>query len=443
MKSREGGGQFAPMKLSRYRPTADSLAGQSLLLAIGRGGAKMLNFLGFLIVARSLGPVAYGGFTFALSLASVLAFIPNMGLDPLYSREVASGRLKASDLLGTVLHLKLLGSGCFLVVYLSLVELSATSAPVRESALPIAVAMILLAFGDTWRTVLIAAGRAGLAGALEVVPAMVFLGMSMAVVRMTPTAESASLSFVSGQIAVGILGSMVVLRLVGKPHVSRAPGTHLQVMKMAAPLMLIWFLSDLYLRIDMTLLYYFRGDGETGFYGASYRLVEGMVSAALVVCSVALPRMAAAWAKGIAEWRRECSRAHQILMLIAVPAAVILTAFPKQITLLLYGSKFAESAQSLRILGPATLLLGLGFVYASALTSIGLVWVQFRITVVALIVNVLLNCLWIPRFAGPGAALATLVAALAYVMMAHIVIRRRLLTMSAINPHETLSASEL
>ena len=88
--------------------------------------------------------------------------------------------------------------------------------------------------------------------------------------------------------------------------------------------------------------------------------------------------------------------------------------------------RFAAAAQSLRILGPATVLLCLGYVYGAALTSIELVWVQFWITVIALGANVVLNLFWIPKFAGPGAAAATLCSAVVYLVLAHVGIRRGL-----------------
>jgi len=417
------------MKLRGYWPTGGSLARQSGMLAIGRGGAKAANFVGYLLIARALGPAAYGGLIFALSVGSVLIFIPNMGLDPLYSREVPAGSTNARDLLAIVLRLKVLGSGLFLAAYLGVLYLSATSAAVRGSALIIAFALILNAIGDTWRTVLISGGRAGLAGALEVIPAFVLVLASISVISRIPTIASAAWSLLAGQVVAGILGALVVLRMPGKPAASGSRATLVRVLKMAGPLMLIWFLSDLYLRVDMTLVFYLRGDSETGLYGASYRLVDGMCSAALVVCSVALPRMASAWTEGVERWRHELKRARQLVLLIALPVAVILTAFPKPIIVLLYGSKFTPAAESLRILGPAGLLLGLGFVYGAALTSTGLVWAQFRITVYALIANVLLNLVWIPRYGGPGAALATVVAGLGYLGMAHYIVQRHLPTL--------------
>ena len=76
--------------------SGSGLLGQALGLGIGRGIAMLLSFIGFLLVARLLGPQQFGGFIFAFSLASLLVFLPNMGVDPYYSREVPAGRATAT-----------------------------------------------------------------------------------------------------------------------------------------------------------------------------------------------------------------------------------------------------------------------------------------------------------------------------------------------------------
>ena len=412
------------MSLRRVPPGADGFSGQALRLGAGQAVGKGLNFLGFLLVARALGPSQYGGLTFALSLGSLLIFLPNLGMDPLFSREVPAGRARASDLLGSILALKAAAVGLFLIVYLCIVFTTATSAPVRAAAMPVALAMGLLAISQTWRTVLITSGRAGLAGMLEVLAPGVFVLASMVTIGPVPTASRAALGFLVGQLVAALAGAIVVLRRFQPSAPPRTPTPYLRILKLAFPLMMIWFFSDLYLRVDMTILYYLRGDAQAGLYGASYRLVEGVYSGALVICAVSLPRMAGAWSHGVREWRQEWVRAVRLLLLIVIPVAAVLCVAAAPVIGLLYGAEFAQAAGALRILAPATVFLCLGYVYGAALTSIGREWAQMAITALALLANVLLNFLLIPSYGGQGAAFATLVSAVAYLLFAHRAIAR-------------------
>jgi len=408
--------------MSRAGP--NGMVSQILRLGIGRGGAKILSFLSFLLVARALGPSGFGALTFALSLGALLAFIPNMGVDPLFSREVSSGRAEGRELLGLALTLKGIGGGIFGIVFLTVLLTTAPEAIGGIGAGAISAAMILLAITETWKVALITGGRAGLSALVELLAPCVFLSLTLVVGRAGATVSTAALSFLAGQAVGATSGFLVVARTLGMPRRPTEATAYLRIFRMTLPLMLIWFLSDLYLRIDMTILYYLRGSGETGFYGASYRLVDGVYSAAMVVSAVALPRMSAAWARGVTEWRREWRGACRAVLLIVVPFGAVLLGAAGGLIRLLYGAEFAGAIPSLRLLGPATVVLCLGYVYAAALTSIGLVWTQFWITVASLLGNVVLNLVLIPRFGAAGAAVATLVSGAGYVGLAHWSLRR-------------------
>ena len=169
-----------------------TLAGEAVRLAVGRGAGKLLSFLAFLVVARALGPARYGGFTFALSLGSLLVFIPNLGVDPLFSREVPAGRAHPGEMLGVMLMLKVCAGVAFLVAYWGIVFFSPAGASARAAALFIGPALFLLAVGQTWRTVLVTSGRAGWAGILEVIAPAIFLGLSIALIASGLTVSRAA-----------------------------------------------------------------------------------------------------------------------------------------------------------------------------------------------------------------------------------------------------------
>lgn len=256
---------------------------QTLLLMAGRGTSKLLSFLAFVLVARVLGPDLYGGFTFAFTLASLMTFIPNLGADPLYTREVSAGRAEARDLLGLVLILKMLGSVVFLCVYLGGLFLTTKSVPAREASLFVGSAFVFMSIAQTWTAVLITSARGGIAGFLETFQAALFLLFIVFFLFPSPAAGMAAKGFFVAQVAGAIAGFWVVMSIAGLPRLGQNISTCLGTLFQAMPLALLWLVSDLYLRVDTAMLFYLRGDIETGLYGASYRLVEGVCSAAIVV----------------------------------------------------------------------------------------------------------------------------------------------------------------
>jgi O-antigen/teichoic acid export membrane protein len=388
-------------------------------MGIGRGIAMLLSFIGFLLVARLLGPQQFGGFIFVFSLASLLVFLPNMGVDPYYSREVPAGRATAAQLLGLNLSLKFAGSLAFLLLYAACLFLLPLSLSVRQAGLFIAIAFVSLAFSQTWKTVLITASRGGLSGIIDSATAAFFLILVVALVAVDPSPPLAAAAFLLSQLLGTTLGFVLTIRAMELKKLYEAPIAYMTALKSTVPLMVIWFLSDLYLRVDASILYFLKGDMETGFYGASFRLVEGVLSGALVVSSIALPRLSRGWGVHIAQWRSEWRQTTQTLLALAVIPACLFTLLPDVLIRLFYGQEFGESARSLQVLGLATFALCFVQLAATGLTSVGQEYLQLKIAVGALCANVLLNLILIPPLGGIGAAVATLLSAGGYLIVAH------------------------
>ena len=306
----------------------------------------------------------------------------------------------------------------FSLIYTGGIFLSTTNNDVRGASYFIGTAIVLLSITLTCKAVLITSSSAGVSGLLDTVQSGVFLLIVALIVSVAPTIIRAAEAFLTSQIAGVLIGARVVWKLVGLPQFPMDPFRYIDTFKKTVPLAMIWLLSDLYLRVDTAMLYYLRGGTETGLYGASYRLVEGVCSACFMVCSTALPRFSQAWSKNITAWRIEWVRGVRFLLIIILLPVVLFTFAPETIIRVFYGPSFSRAVSSLRILGPGTFILCLGFIFGIALTSIGKERSQLKISLIALIINVLLNIILIPSYGGVGAAYATLISGLAYIIMA-------------------------
>lgn len=406
------------------RLVTQPLVRQTLSLLTGHGASKLLSFAAFVLIARWLGPEQYGGFTFAFTLGSLLIFIPSMGADPFYTREVSAGRADAQDLLGVNLALKGLGSVLFLGLYVGGLLLTTNDVSARSASWYVGPAFALLAITQTWRAALVTSAHPGQAGLLDAVQSALFLLFVVTVVPNSPTPGAAAGGFLLGQSAGVIVGFAAVWKTTGPPRVPGSTNQVLRTLKGTIPLALVWFLADLYMRIDAAMLFYLRGNLDTGLYGAPYRLVEGLYSVAMVLCFTALPRLSRAWADSTSSWRKEWTHALGFLTVLIGPPILVFATVPGVLIQKLYGSSYAPAMGILRILTPASLLLCVGAVVGIGLTSIGREHAQLKLTAIALLVNVLSNFILIPPLGGIGAALATLLAALVYVSIGAVILYR-------------------
>jgi O-antigen/teichoic acid export membrane protein len=303
------------------------------------------------------------------------------------------------------------------------VHFTPTSAAARDAAWPVVFALLLLAYWMTWSTVLITDSKAHVAGLLEAAGAAVFLALSATVVHRHASVSAAANAFLAGQVVLFVGGTIAGLRAVGRPQVPAAAAHYAAMLRRAAPFLLIWLSSSLYFKVDSMLLYYMRGDEETGLYAAAYRLLDAFLAVAVVVGSTSLPRLTRGWTDGLADFRREWKRGFRMLSWMTVLPSIALVVAPGLVIEALFGHRFAGSASALRILGPATAALCIGSYYGYGLTAVGKEWTQLRITLVSLAANVALNLVAIPIAGGQGAAFATLLAGLVYWGLAHRALR--------------------
>src|SRR5208283_2522514 len=103
------------------------LAANFLLLSAGEFTAKLLTFLSFTYLARTLGPVRYGTIEFTLAVMVFFSLPADLGLGSYGAREIARNPAGASRLLREITGLRLLlslGSMLVLSVFILLVHKS-------------------------------------------------------------------------------------------------------------------------------------------------------------------------------------------------------------------------------------------------------------------------------------------------------------------------------
>ncbi len=175
-----------------------------------------------------------------------------------------------------------------------------------------------------------------------------------------------------------------------------------------------------------------RGDGETGWYNAAYRLYEGFSHIPSVISFALTPRLARYFVTDRHLHRRLAwgGLAGAAAAAAATSAAAV-TLAPQLVTVC-FGSSYLPSAPALRI-------LAVGFVVAFPLAVLHAVAMSVNAERSLLVTasvgcaaNVLLNLVLIPRFGMHGAAAATVAGELISLgVLAALLVRRKAATADA------------
>lgn len=173
------------------------------------------------------------------------------------------------------------------------------------------------------------------------------------------------------------------------------------------------FVASIYNRVDVVLLRRFLTSEAVAIYGAPYRvldLTQIVPSSLMATILPSLCRKDAPTSGGISHPRT----AMRFLLMIALCVIVIVTVTAPWITLLLFGAKYQASIPVLQVLIWATVPMYWNFVLVSQLIANSFDRAILKAATIAMVVNVGLNLLLIPRFGYLACAGVTLVTEFAF-----------------------------
>jgi len=396
--------------------------------AVARGSAEVVGKVSTLawtlVAARSLDQQEFGAFAFALAFSVLLGALPEWGFPSALlqrgSREPRRiGALHSSALVWQIgLAVPVLAVGTLVA------GLFRPSDAARVTLALVGGAVLLDMWSDTCRTTASALQRqtgTSTALALQRVTTAVVIVSALA-------ADTGIVGMGAGLLAGSAFGAVahaVALRRLGVSFdVTTLDRTGLRrffddtrVFGLCSLLLMALF------RVDAVLISAFHDDTEVAVYAAAYRLLETVLFITWSINSAISPVIAAA-SSDLAAVRRGLTAEFTAATVIYLPFAALLLAEAEPVLRLLFGQTYEhDSASALRWLALSPLVYAFSFFANHAFFALGKERVVLGASGAALAINVTLNLVLIPSFAGTGAAAATTLSYLALAFFLHIKLR--------------------
>jgi O-antigen/teichoic acid export membrane protein len=383
-------------------------------LISGRVMQMVMVFVVGALVARYLGPEQFGALGLATSFAMFFTPLAKLGLDQIVVRDLVARPEHQTTLLGTAFMLKLTVG----VMLIPVIVLVATLARPGDDRMPIltllaAFGMVPLAFDtiDLWfqslvqsKTVVIArnvslflASVARAAGVLLALPLLFFAVVSL----------SGTLVYAAGQwVAYRLSGQQIsAWRFNGR--LAR------QLLKESWPLIISGVAVMVYMRIDQAMLGFMLpgevGTQAVGVYRVAVSLSEVWYFIPAAVTSSALPSVVQAKEKDPVLYRSRIQKLFNLMALISYGIAIP-TIFLAKPVISIYGAEYEAAAPMLVILMWAGLWVSLGLVRSLAIQVEGLMVQSMLATLLGSVLNIGLNLVLIPQYAGLGCAISTTIS---------------------------------
>lgn len=385
---------------------AQWLRGASWLTG-GNAACMILSAASGILVARFLGPAQFGVYAVLTVVVGVAATVATFRLEIHLVTRVRGAALDV-PLIQEVVRASWLMA---LVVVSAGAGLALAFQPAEQLVVVVAAVEVLLSPLMLGRAVLQVQSRQRALVGSALVGRLAWVTMVIGVV-ITRSGDPLVLILAARALSLGI-EMAVVWHQAGVPLMATlspkllGPRRHLATLREATPLIVSGLAGTVYNRADQLILSAVRGPLETGLYAAGVRVAELLGAVAPIVDNVTLP--------GLVELNRRGDEAgfaravRDATLLMTVPAGVLVALLASggaELTILLLGSDYRAVGSLVGLLAMAEWVTLLGSVSISTALAREQRGVLVRATLAGLVVNVLVNIVFIPGFGAIAAAWA-------------------------------------
>lgn len=187
--------------------------------------------------------------------------------------------------------------------------------------------------------------------------------------------------------------------------------------------------TTVYTNMDNVMLGFLRGTTENGYYDAAVKIKNILVSVVASLGTVLLPRVSYYVERGEKEaFAQATQKALRFVFLLAMPLCLYFILFARPSIYLLSGKAFEASILPMQLIMPTLVFIGLTNIMGiQILVPTGREKQVLFSEIVGAVVNVVVNSLLIPQMGAAGAAIGTVLAELAVLVVQIIALGREIL----------------
>lgn len=223
--------------------------------------------------------------------------------------------------------------------------------------------------------------------------------------------------FVYAQTAAYVITTLValvvLLRKTGLRRLTFSRPFTLAILKQSAPFALLVLLMASYNRLDPVLLERLLPDGDfqAGIYAGAFRLLDALTMIAYLVSVPLLPIYSRLTKEHDREEISTITRlVFGLMVVFSATAAITCSWLSEPLMGLMYHDHVAESAQVFRLLIYGIIPISMTYIFGTLLTANGNLRHLNLLASTALVLNLAVNLVLIPRMASVGSAWASLAA---------------------------------
>jgi O-antigen/teichoic acid export membrane protein len=387
-----------------------------LALFMGNAVVNLFSFLLMVVIARSLGDIGVGQYSFIFAFGYLIILLGNPGLEYLIVKEVPGNKNMMPQYGANLLSLKIILATLAVAITILLSFLIDKKPLVIYSFLIVCLIYGFRAVGSIFSKILQAHERMDLISLVEVVERVLALILGIVLLYVTR-----SLLYLLLALLISRLISEILSLKFSKKYFTPNFGVDLLQWKdlfvRSLPFSLSIAFLYIYYRIDTVMLYLMVNDQVTGWYNAAYRVIDVFNYIPFLFVTAILPPMARYSKQDKKLLSDLFNLPLRYLIVLAVPMGVGTFLLAPRIILFVYGEGFENAAIALKILIWAEVIVFVSYLGGHLLNIGDKQKTYTKFIGITAGLNIVLNFILIPKYTYIGASIATLLCELLIVVL--------------------------
>ncbi len=371
---------------------------------------KILSFTYFILIARVLGAENIGKYYLAISLTTIFAIFIDLGLANVLTREIAKRKDRASELLGSVLAIKLPLAAVSLVSVITLINLMGYPELIKDLVYIFAISMILDSFTLSFFSTIRGFHNLFFESVSSVVFQIIVLTLGLTALHLglglrwlaAALAAASIFNFVYSLFLVKFRWKIKIIPVFNKKLIKLMIG-------ITIPFALFSIFQRIYTYLDTVLLSVLAGDKYVGLYQVSFKIIFALQFLPMAFVASVYPAFASYWKNNKDQLVVTFERAMNYLIIISLPISAGIFILANNI-ILLFKEGFGGAVLPLRLIIISLPFIFLNFPIGSLLNACDRQKINTRNMGIALLVSVALNLVLIPEFQTVGASITVIAA---------------------------------
>lgn len=373
------------------------------------GGQVINNIIGYILIvaiARNLGDVGLGQYSFIFAFASFFFIIANTGTAPFMVKEVSRDNKKAQFYFENILGIRIIfGFVALFILFIATFFIN------KNHEVIISLWLVgLISLFDVSSKFFANFFNAFNKMQYGIISSIIERFSGLIIGLFTLILTKSLFYFVIALTISNFLRFLYLILSIRKKVKIRIRydlKRWKDILKKSFPYFMIGIFMFIFYRFDVIMLSLIKGDEVTGWYSSAYKLINILNMIPGLLMAAIFPSMSRLYKENKKLLKQLLQRTFRYLLMIIFPISIGTFILAERFIFFVYGKSFIGGTFSLQILIWAEIFMFLNMLFMTLLNSIDKQNIVVKIAIFSALLNVLINSIAIPLYSYIGAAFAT------------------------------------